>query len=83
MLKLGINDCWSTPIFKTQITLNQCEELVQEILLNASIMKPQAEYDSGSLTDKIPLLKDLAIEKYTEFFKEVFDSNLNDISHRF
>jgi len=83
MLKLGINDCWSTPIFKTQITLNQCEELVQEILLNTNIMKPQAEYDSGSLTDKIPLLKDLAIEKYTEFFKEVFDSNLNDISHSF
>ena len=27
-------------------------------------MKPQAEYDSGTLTDKIPLLKDLAIEKY-------------------
>tara|TARA_B100001057_G_scaffold501300_1_gene623546 strand:+ start:35625 stop:36197 length:573 start_codon:yes stop_codon:yes gene_type:complete len=83
MLKSGINQCWSTPIYKTQITLDQCEELVQEILLSTNIMKPQAEYDSGSLTDKIPLLKDLAIEKYSEFFKEVFSIDLNDMSYEF
>jgi len=83
MLKSGINQCWSTPIYKTQITLNQCEELVQEILLTTNIKKPQSEYDGGLLTDKIPLLKDLAIEKYSEFFKEVFNNDLNDMSYEF
>jgi len=83
MLKFGINQCWSTPIYRTKISSDQCEELVQEVLLNTNVMKPQAEYDGGLLTNKIPLLKDLAIEKYSEFFKEVFNSDLNDMSYQF
>jgi hypothetical protein len=76
MLKLGLNNCWATPIYKTSITEDECSTLVNEIMLSENITKPQSDYDSNSLTDRVPLLKTIAQQKYAEFFKEVLNLDL-------
>lgn len=81
MLKSGLNNCWPTPIYKTSITSDECNALVNEIMIGENISAPQSDYDSASLTDKVPLLKTIAQQKYTEFFKEVLDLDLANFDY--
>ena len=81
MLKSGLNNCWPTPIYKTSITSDECNALVNEIMISENIAAPQSDYDSASLTDRVPLLKTIAQQKYTEFFKEVLDLDLENFDY--
>lgn len=83
MLKLGVNNCWATPIYKTSITKEQCDSLIQSVMLCEDIDKPQSDFSDSTLTDRIPLLKQVAYEKYSEFFKTAFDLNLKDFNYEF
>lgn len=83
MLKSGVNNCWTTPIYKTSITKEQCDSLVQSVMMYEDIDKPQSEFDKDSLTDRIPLLEEIAYEKYSEFFKNVLNMNLKDFDYKF
>jgi hypothetical protein len=83
MLKSGLNNCWSTPIYKTSITKDQCDQLIQSIMTYQNIDKPQSDFDSSSLTESIPLLYDVAYEKYKEFFSCAFDFNIDDFNFKF
>ena len=81
MLKSGLNNCWATPIYKTSITKDECSTLVNQIMATENIAAPQSDYDSESLTTRVPLLKTIAQQKYTEFFKEVLDLNLENFDY--
>jgi len=83
MLKSGLNNCWATPIYKTSITKDECSTLVNQIMATENIAAPQSDFSDGSLTDRIPLLKTLANIKYTEFFKEALEMDLNDFKYDF
>ena len=83
MLKLGVNNSWATPIYKTSITQDECTSLLNEVMKTENIVKPQSDFSDGSLTDRIPLLKTLADVKYTEFFKEALGMDLNDFEYDF
>ena len=81
MLKSGLNNCWATPIYKTSISDEQCQELIQQVMMYQNIDKPQSDFDSTSLTDSIPLLKELA---YENTFKEpVADSYIEEDNKKF
>lgn len=84
MLKSGVNNCWATPIYKTSITKEQCNNLIQSVMMYEDIInKPQSEFDNDSLTDRIPLLEEIAHEKYSEFFKTALNLNLDDFNYEF
>jgi len=83
MLKSGLNNCWSTPIYKTNISKEECESLIQSVMMYENVDKPQSDFDKTTLTDSIPLLGKLAQEKYSEFFKNSFDLNLEDFDYEF
>lgn len=83
MLKSGLNNCWATPIYKTSISDEQCQELIQQVMMYQNIDKPQSDFDSTSLTDSIPLLKELAYEKYKEFFSVTFDYDIDEFNFKF
>lgn len=83
MLKSGVNNCWTTPIYKTSITKEQCDSLIQSVMLCEDIGKPQNEFSKRTLTDRIPLLKEVAYEKYSEFFKNAFNLKLDDFDYEF
>ena len=76
MLKSGVNNCWATPIYKTSITSDECSTLINEIMAGENIAAPQSDYDFSALTERVPLLKTIAQQKYTEYFKEVLDLDL-------
>ena len=81
MLKSGLNNCWATPIYKTSITKDECSTLVNQIMETENISTPQSDFSEGSLTDRIPLLKTLAEIKYTEFFRDALEMDLEDFSY--
>lgn len=83
MLKLGVNNCWSTPIYKTQMSTEQCNSLLQEIMTSKQAMNNQGEKVDVCLINQIPLLKEIAIEKYNDFFREAFDMELKDLKYWF
>ena len=83
MLKSGINNCWATPIYKTSISQEDFDSLVNTLMLIENVHRPQAEFDHDSLTEKIPLLKKLAYEKYNEFFNVMFNTNLDKYDYAF
>ena len=83
MLKSGLNNCWATPIYKTSITKEDCESLIQSVMIYENVDKPQSDFDSTTLTETIPLLKKVAKEKYTEFFKTAFDIDIEDLDYEF
>ena len=81
MLKSGLNNCWATPIYKTSITEDECASLLTQVMETENINIPQSDFSDGSLTDRIPLLKTLAEIKYTEFFKDALEMDLEDFSY--
>ena len=81
MLKSGVNNCWATPIYKTSITSDECSTLVNEIMAGENIAAPQSDYDFSALTERVPLLKTIAQQKYTEYFKEVLDLDLENFDY--
>jgi len=83
MLKSGLNNCWTTPIYKTSITKEECESLIQSVMIYENVDKPQSDFNDTTLTNSIPLLKKLARQKYSEFFKNVFGMNLEDFDYGF
>lgn len=84
MLKSGINNFWATPIYKTSITKEQCESLIQSVMLYENIDTPQSDFnDDISLTQTIPLLHDIAYEKYKEFFSTAFNLDIDDFNFNF
>jgi hypothetical protein len=83
MLKSGLNNCWSTPIYKTSISKNDCDKLIESVMLYENIDNPQSDFNDTSLTDSIPLLEKLAYEKYKEFFLTAFNMDIDDFNFKF
>ena len=81
MLKSGLNNCWATPVYKTSITEDECASLLTQVMETENISTPQSDFSDGSLTDRIPLLKTLAEIKYTEFFRDALEMDLEDFSY--
>lgn len=73
-----MNLAWPTQIYKTSINSDICGQIATQILSIEDVLKPQGDWTSN-LIDRIPLLKEVATEKYTLFFQDVYDFDLNSI----
>ena len=82
-LKSGLNYNWSTPIYKTSINCVELSSLLNQVMNTENVSTPQSDFNDGSLTDRIPLLKTLAEIKYTEFFKDALGMDLKDFDYGF
>ena len=82
MLKSGLNNCWSTPIYKTSIDLDLASKLMGDIISIEDITNPTPNSLDNDLTERVPALKDIAIEKFTDYIAEAFHKDLNDYDYK-
>lgn len=80
-LNSGLNNAWTTPIYKTSIDLDTCKELSFDILTKENIGIPQPDWDTN-LIECIPLLKKVATEKFSDFFTDVYDLDLSEFKFK-
>lgn len=81
-LSSGFNLLWYTPVYKTSISKLQAEQLIVALMMKQSTSIP-ANDSNSNLIDDIPLLEQLAEEKFGEYISEVYDLNLSEMDHSF
>lgn len=77
-LNAGLNKAWSTPIYKTLIDPQVCDQITTCVLSTEDVTKPHGDWTSN-LIETAPLLKEVAIEKYRDFFRDVYNFDLDTI----
>jgi hypothetical protein len=73
----GVNQLWPSPVYKTSITKEDCESLLTMCLESQNIVDPDGDATSN-LIETSDLLKRIANEKFSEFFKEVYSIDLEN-----
>jgi len=81
MLNAGTNLLWPTPVFKTSIDSERCEQLVSDLMLTQNISNPSGDTASNLIDN--PLLADIAKEKYSEFFDSVYGIDIDSLKYEF
>jgi hypothetical protein len=81
MLNAGNNLLWSTPVYKTNIDSARCEQLVSDLMLTENLADPSGDALSNLIAN--PTLAKLAKEKYSEFFRDVYNVDINSLDYEF
>ena len=79
-LNAGLNNCWSTPIYKTTLSNELCNDLVTKILMEEDLGDPMND-SSSNLVHRVPELNDVAKQIYGEYFKEAYNLDINKIDY--
>ena len=81
-LNAGLNQAWSTPIYKASLSVAECEKILDEILLVEDVHDPLGDAKSN-LLDNSPSLKIAAESLFNNFFEEAYDVSLNELDYDF
>ena len=82
MLKSGINHLWASPVYKTSISEEQANSLLNDIMSVEDISEPRPNSLDNDLSERVPLLKQLAVEKFSEYLKLAHNKNLDDYYYK-
>jgi hypothetical protein len=76
-LDQGVNNLYPTPVYLTTISKEDCEDLLASVMQNELVINPNGD-DSSLILKKIPRLREIAKEKFSEYLKIVYGLDFNN-----
>lgn len=76
-LAQGLNYLYPTPVYLSKISTKDCEDLLTSVMQNELVVNPDGD-DSSLILKKIPKLRELAEQKFSEYLESVYGLSLND-----